>query len=199
MKEGFGISEIDAATFARINGRSYKKNCTIPVSDLRHLRLMHKDLEGNVLSGEMICNKLIADDLIDIFGQLFDAGYPIEKICLIDEYDADDEFSMRDNNSSCFNFRFVSHTNRISRHGYGLAVDINPRYNPYIKFVDGRKSIEPANGVAFEDRSVEFPYKIVKGDLCCRLFEAHGFEWGGDWSDCKDYQHFCKILEGTSR
>lgn len=191
MKDGFSISTINDAIFARIDGRSYKKDCTVPLDDLRYLRVLHKDLDGKILSSEMVCNRSIADALIDIFEQLFKANYPIEKMRLIDEYGADDELSMRDNNSSCFNFRFVSHTNRISRHGYGLAVDINPRYNPYIKFVDGKKSIEPANAVDFEDRTKNFPYKIVKSDLCCRLFEAHGFTWGGDcWDDQKDYQHF---------
>ena len=190
MRDGFSISTIDDAIFKRINGRSYKKNCPLPLTELRYLRLLHKNLEGAILSGEMICNRAIAEALIDIFSRLFDAAYPIERMILIDDYDADDELSMRDNNSSCFNFRFVSHTNRISKHGYGLAVDINPLYNPYVTFVDGKKNIEPATAVAFEDRDNDFPYKIVKGDLCCRLFEEHGFGWGGDWVDCKDWQHF---------
>jgi hypothetical protein len=41
--------------------------------------------------------------LTDIFKKLYENNYPIEKIRLVDEYDADDEKSMRDNNSSCFN------------------------------------------------------------------------------------------------
>ena len=197
MSDGFGIFEISDEIFARIYGKSYKADCKIPRGDLRYLKLLHRDLNGQVLTGEMICNAEIAGELVDIFRKLFDAGYPIEKIRLIDEYDADDELSMRDNNSSCFNYRLVSHTTRISRHGYGMAVDINPRYNPYIKFVDGVKSIEPANGVEFEDRAKDFPYKIVDGDLCHKLFAEHGFSWGGNcWDDALDYQHFFK---GESR
>ena len=186
----FSAVPIDDRNFSRIDGKSFKKNCPVPVSDLRYLRVLHRDLHGRTLEGELICHVLIADALIDIFRRLFETRYPIEKIRLIDEYGADDELSMRDNNSSCFNFRFVSHTNRISKHGLGLAVDINPRFNPYIKTVDGKLSIEPGNGVPYCDRAKEFPYKIESGDLCCRLFAEHGFEWGGDWSDCKDYQHF---------
>ena len=60
----------------------------------------------------MICNVYIAYDLIDIFMKLYEAGYPIEKIRLVDEYNADDETSMRDNNSSSFNFQFISHTTK---------------------------------------------------------------------------------------
>ena len=199
MDKSFYISEIDGKIFARIDGKSYKKNCPLPLEDLRYLHVLHKDLSDKTLEGELICNKRISAPLIEIFEKLFEASYPIEKIRLIDEYDADDELSMRDNNSSCFNFRYVSFTNRISLHGYGLAVDINPLYNPYIKTVDGKKIIAPDNSADFEDRAKNFPYKITEDDLCCKLFAAHGFIWGGNcWDDEKDYQHFF-IEEGIVR
>ncbi len=195
--EGFSVSEIDDKIFSRIAGRSYKAACPLPLSELRYLEVLHKNLVGETLRGEMICHVRITGDVLDIFERLFAAGYPIEKVRLIDEYDADDELSMQDNNSSCFNFRTVSFTNRISRHGYGLAVDINPRYNPYIKTVDGQKIIAPVNGADYEDRSKDFPYKITAEDLCCRLFKERGFLWGGDcWDDEKDYQHFFIPEEG---
>lgn len=191
MNGAFEILKIDDEIFARIDGKSFKKNCTQSVEDLRYLKLLHKNLNGETLNGEMICNVKIAESLIDIFQKLFATSYPIEKIRLIDEYNADDELSMRDNNSSCFNFRYVSDTNRISKHGYGLAVDINPRYNPYIRFFDGKKIIEPANGVEYENREKNYPYKIEENDLCCKLFAEHGFLWGGNcWEEEKDYQHF---------
>ena len=199
MDKTFYISEIDEKIFARINGKSYKKNCPLPLSELRYLHILHKDLSGKTLEGELICNVKIAKPLTDIFKRLFTENYPLEKVRLIDEYNADDELSMCDNNSSCFNFRYVSYTNRISLHGYGLAVDINPLYNPYIKTVDGKKIIAPDNSAAFEDRTKNFPYKIEVNDLCCRLFTEHGFKWGGDcWDDEWDYQHFF-IEEGIVR
>lgn len=128
----------------------------------------------------MICNVYIAAALIDIFQKLYAHDYPIEKIRLVDEYDADDEMSMRDNNSSCFNFRFISHTTRISKHGLGLAVDINTLYNPYIKYVNGKRILEPAAAEKYLDRTKDFPYKIDKDSLPYKLFTEHGFEWDGD-------------------
>lgn len=191
MNKNFCISEIDLNIFTRIDGKSYKKNCTVPLTDLRYLKVLHKNLNGETLEGELICNSQIAETLLDIFEKLYTGNYPIEKIKLVDEYNASDELSMRNNNSSCFNFRYVSNTTRISKHGYGLAVDINPLYNPYIKFVDGKKSIEPATAAAFEDRTKDYPYKIVAGDLCHRLFTERGFLWGGEcWKEELDYQHF---------
>ena len=192
MDNDFEILKIDAEIFSRIDGKSYKKNCTVPLENLRYLRVLHKNLSGNTLTGELICNVKIAAELIDIFQKLYAASYPIEKMTLIDEYDADDELSMRANNSSCFNFRFISYTTTVSMHGLGMAVDINPLYNPYIKTVDGRLSIEPATGAEYVDREKIFPYKIEPDDICVKLFKSHGFLWGGDWQGKKDYQHFYK-------
>ena len=189
-KKDFYISRIDSGIFSRIKGKSYKDDCTLPVNDLRYLHLLHKDLHGKTMDGELICNVYIAAALLDIFMKLYEANYAIEKIRLVDEYNADDETAMRDNNSSCFNFRFISHTKKISKHGLGLAVDINTLYNPYIKEVDGKRILEPATAEKYIDRSKNFPYKIDKDDLCYKLFAAHGFEWGGDWENIKDYQHF---------
>ena len=176
--------------FERIKGKSYKDDCTVPLSDLRYLHVLHVGFDGQTHEGEIVCNKLIAEDLLEIFEDLYEAKYPIEKIRLVDEYDADDEKSMADNNSSSFNFRFISYTKKISKHGYGLAMDINTLYNPYVKTVNGKLSVEPANATDYVDRTKDFPYKIDKNDLAYKLFIKHGFEWGGSWKNSKDYQHF---------
>ncbi|MCR5567272.1 MAG: M15 family metallopeptidase [Clostridiales bacterium] len=189
-EDPFYILPISDELFARICGKSFKEDCTLPREDLRYLHVLHTDLNGETREGEMIVNYHIAGDVLDILRQLYEAKYPIEKIRLVDEYDADDELSMEDNNSSSFNFRFISHTTRVSKHGLGLAVDINTLYNPYTKVVDGVRIVEPVTGEPYLDREADFPCKIDHGDLCYRLFTEHGFEWGGDWEDRKDYQHF---------
>lgn len=188
----FFQEEISDAVFARIDGKSFKKDCTTPREDLRYLRILHYNKEGERLEGELICHKDIADDLLAIFRDLYKARYPIERMVLVDEYDADDETSMRANNSSAFNFRYISGTRRLSRHSRGMAIDINPLYNPYVRQRNGRTVVEPSTARPYVDRTKDFPYKIVRGDLCHRLFTKHGFAWGGDWKNSKDYQHFEK-------
>lgn len=189
----FSISEIPDDVFASMQGKSYKSDCTVPRSELRYLRVLHVDAEGRSIVGEMVVNRSIALDVMEILRKLYEAGYPIERMRLIDLYDADDETSMRANNSSSFNFRFISHTTKVSKHGAGLAVDINPLYNPYYKVLkDGTEVVDPATGRPYLDRRNAFAYKICEDDLCCRLFKERGFEWGGDWKTCKDYQHFEK-------
>ena len=186
----FYIKPIPNDIFEKMQGKSYKENCTVPREELRYLRILHVGFDNNTHEGELIVNKRIAEDVLDIFKELYKAGYQIEKVRLIDEYNAQDELSMRDNNSSAFNFRYISYSTTLSKHAMGLAVDINTLYNPYIKQVDGRLNIEPANAVKYVDRNRQFPHKIDHDDLCYKLFTKYGFEWGGDWEDSKDYQHF---------
>lgn len=187
----FREMEIPDSVFVLMQGKSYKDDCTVPRSDLRYILCLHRDISGQAIVGEMVVSKRISATLLDIFYELYKANYPIEKMRLVDYWDADDEMSMRANNSSCFNFRFISHTTKVSKHGLGIAVDINTLYNPYYKVLDdGTESIEPATGAPYLDRAQSFPYKIEKGDLCYRLFTENGFDWGGDWTDRKDYQHF---------
>lgn len=186
--QNFEIREIDENIFERIKGKSYKDNCRLPLDELRYLQIAHYDGDGNIQEGEIICNAAIAEDLLDIFRNLFNARYPIERVRLIDEYDADDVKSMQANNTSCFNFRQIAGSNKLSKHALGLAIDINPLYNPYVK----GSEVSPPEGRPYADRKKENPYKIDESDLCYQEFIAHGFTWGGAWKSLKDYQHFEK-------
>jgi len=170
-----------------------EEELAIGYEDLRYVHILHYDFEGNVTEGELICNEYIAQDLMEIFYELYLNEYQLEKVHLIDEYDGDDTASMEDNNTSCFNYRVIEGTTSLSKHALGLALDINPFYNPYITYnKDGSENVSPKDSVIYADRSGNFPYKIDENDLCYKLFTEHGFTWGGNWNSCKDYQHFQK-------
>ncbi len=186
----FTEEPINDEIFARMSGKSYGSDCIIPRSDLRYIHLLHTDYDCKYHEGELVCHKQIAGELIEIFRYLYAADYPIEKMHLIDDYDADDERSMSDNNGSSFCFRVVAGTTHLSRHAYGMAVDINPLYNPYVK----PEGFTPLNAGDYVDRSADFPYKIAREneDYALILFESYGYFWGGEWGAVHDYQHFEK-------
>lgn len=186
----FYVSELPDSVWKNMQGKSYKDGCPVERKDLRYVHVMYVDFAGRSSEGELVVNKLIADDILDIFKQLYKAQYPIEKIALIDEYDGDDEQSMSDNNTSAFNFRTIAGTDIVSEHGMGLAVDVNPFYNPQVKETENGVEVSPEDAISYADRSGDFLYKIDHEDLCYKLFTEHGFEWGGDWETGKDYQHF---------
>jgi hypothetical protein len=157
------------------------------------LVVQHIDFQGKTQQGMIICNKSIASDLRQIFAELYRQRYPIEHIRPISEYGNDDERSMQANNTSCYCYRPIAGSKKLSKHALGLAIDINPLYNPCVRrHKDGTLIIQPSTARPYTDRTLSFNYKITKSDLCYRLFIQHGFRWGGNWRTLKDYQHFEK-------
>lgn len=191
LENCFLSEEIPENIWQKMQGKTYVENPNIQRSDLRHIRALHYDYDKKIHIGEMICNKKIAEKLVNIFKELYQNQYPIEKMLLPEEFDADDEKQMQANNSSCFCYRNVPGTKRLSKHSLGLAVDINTLYNPYITYPNGNEKVRPENATEYCDRSKNFKYKIENNDLCVKLFRQNGFIWGGTWrSRTKDYQHF---------
>ncbi len=191
--DGFYYEPISNEVFKRISGISYPVDCQVPLDELRYVSLKYIDFDDNTQTGELICNKAIAQDIVEIFYELYQNSYRIESIKLVDEFGGDDTASMLADNTSCFNYRVVEGTTRLSNHALGRAIDINPFYNPYITYnKDGSSNVSPEGSEPYADRSASFPYKIDENDLAYKLFKAHGFTWGGNWNSCKDYQHFEK-------
>ena len=172
----------------RMKGVSLPGDAKIAVADLRYLTLPYHDFEGQVQQGEMVCNVKIAKDLIAVFRELFEKQYQFCSIRLIDDFGGSDEASMLANNTSCFNYRTKSGSSALSSHALGLAVDVNPMQNPFVK----RGKVYPETATDFVDRNLDFAHKIDTQDACYKSFKAHGFRWGGLWRSAKDYQHFEK-------
>lgn len=194
-RPGFTSAQIPDHIFQRMQGKSFPDDCSIPREDLRYLTVQYIDFTGETQQGELVCNKAIAQDLLEIFEALYEAQYPIQSIRLIDDYNADDDLSVAANNTSCFCYRVVEGTTRLSNHAKGLAIDINPMYNPYVKFnSDGTPYTKLPVCAPYIDRSdaTHNPYRIDTNDLCYQLFTQHGFSWGGAWRSSRDYQHFEK-------
>ena len=197
LADGFFYEDIPEIIKDKMKGVSYPLDIDediICYDDLKYLNVLYVDFDGETQVGEIVCNAAIAEDLTEIFHELYKADYRIERIRLIDEYNADDNLSMEDNNTSSFCYRVVENTTRLSNHAYGMAIDINPFYNPYVVYNSEGTSITPVGSEIYADRSdaVMNPYRIDKNDLAYKLFKEHGFTWGGDWNSCKDYQHFEK-------
>lgn len=193
LAQCFRADPIPDEVFARMKGKSFPEGCRVSRASLRYVRLLHRDVDGQTRMGELVCNKQIAADVLRVFRQLYDEGYPIHSVRLIDDFGADDERSMRANNTSCFCYREVKGSRKLSAHALGMAVDLNPLYNPYYrKQRSGKVTVQPANALRYCDRDACFPYKITRTDRAYRLFVSLGFQWGGAWRSLKDYQHFEK-------
>lgn len=183
------VSRVDADLADRMR-RSHRPGCPVPLRELRHLRMTHRDFDGRARTGEMVVHRRWADDVTEVFGRLYDAGFPIARMRLVDDYRADDDLSMAANNTSGFNCRRVAGQTSWSQHAYGEAIDINPVQNPYVR----PGSIDPPAGRAYagvrRDRSAPDRLGVIRaGDLPVTAFARIGWEWGGYWESSKDYQH----------
>ncbi len=131
----------------------------------------------------------VADEIAELFDIIFAHRFPITSAIPIayPPFKWDDERSMAANNTSGFNYRTIAGTDHLSWHAIGRAIDINPWFNPLEK--DGVVRPEGAERYDPSQRGAIAPDSVI-----VRFMKAHGWQWGGDWRDYKDYQHFQKPL-----
>ena len=178
------ISAITPDLAARMSS-SWREGCPVPLADLRYVTVTHHDFAGEAVQGELVVHADSADAMVSVFRALWDAGYPIRSLRLVDDFGGSDDASMAADNTSALNCRAVTGGTRWSEHAYGRAIDVNPVENPYVL---GRHVAPPA-GRQYADRP-DAPGVIHDDDAVVRAFASVGWEWGGDWSSPTDYQHF---------
>lgn len=188
VEDYFKILTLSQKYGDQLESMVYLDTNVISFDELRYLEVLHVGFDGEVHVGELIVNKSVAEEVLQIFREIYDVGFPIEKMKVISNYNNSDEDSMNDNNTSAFNFRTIVNGTTLSNHSYGLAIDINPKLNPYIT----ANAVLPENGAEFVDRSQYAKGMIKKGEAVCEIFSKYGWTWGGDWENPKDYQHFEK-------
>ena len=192
VEDYFKSYPIDDVLFDRIYGLSYKEYCDIPLENLSYLKVLHYGFDQQIYVGELMVETKLADKFLHIFKELYLNQYEIERMFLVDNYGADDTWSIENNNTSAFNYR-VSTLDGItlSNHAFGRAIDINPIQNPYVNVYSWGLDTYHDKSIPYmnrEDPSLE--HMITHDDLCYKLFIEQGFSWGGDWENPIDYQHF---------
>jgi hypothetical protein len=171
---------LDDALKGQLIPKSVKNNLVL-------LDVIYYGFDNKIHVGQLIVHKEAAKDLKEIFDFIFETKFPIEKVVPICNYKWSDEQSMQDNNTSSFNYRFISGTRVLSLHASGLAIDINPVQNPYVK-----NGITSPEGSKYDTTAIG---TITAGSQLVLEFKKRGWTWGGDWESLKDYQHFQKKLE----
>lgn len=171
---------------------------------LEVITVKHLGFDEQIHEGQIIVHTELQEDIRELFDFALQIKFPIQSVVPISEYSDDDESSMSSNNSSGFNFRKIANKNRISLHGYGFAIDLNPLLNPvkeYPKLDNGEEDTsaemvitQPQNG-KYDENEVGTLYKNEDGyHPIVKFLIDKGWGWGGDWTSFKDYQHFEKPL-----
>lgn len=170
--------------------RNWRPGCPVPLDDLRWLTVAYRGFDGRRRVGPIVVHEAVAEDVRWVFRRLFRAGFPIKRVALprrFRDLPRSETWDDTRNVTSGFNCRPVTDGTSWSQHAYGLAIDINPLQNPYVR-PDGsvlRRAARP-----YRDRSLDRPGMIHEGDAVVEAFDAIGWEWGGRWRTLKDYMHF---------
>ncbi|NCT91557.1 M15 family metallopeptidase [Cellulomonas sp. APG4] len=179
-----GIQQIGPELEQRMSA-SWRPGCPVPLGDLRYLTLTHHRFSGDVATGELVVHADLAEGMVEVFRMLFEVGYPIESMRLVDDFGADDNASMAANNTSAFNCRAITGGSSWSEHAYGRAIDLNPVHNPYVRGT----AVYPPAGAEYAGRP-DVPGVLHADDEVVAAFAAEGWQWGGLWTSPIDYQHF---------
>jgi poly-gamma-glutamate synthesis protein (capsule biosynthesis protein) len=181
------IVRIPPAIRELMRGSSWRPGCPVPLHDLRLVRLRYWGFDDRAHRGRLIVHRAWAHQIANVFGEIYEARFPIRRMRLVDRYGADDMRSMRADNTSAFNCRYRDGVCCVwSQHAYGRAIDINPVENPYV----GPWGVSPPNGAGYVDRSPLRQGMIGRHGPVVDAFDGYGWVWGGTWVSVKDYQHF---------
>jgi D-alanyl-D-alanine carboxypeptidase len=181
------VRKLSPKTRRTMTGVSWKPGCPVGLDALRVVRMRFWGFDGHAHMGRLIVNADVAKGTVKAFRVLYRHRFPIRRMVPVDAYGGSDDASMAADNTSAFNCRPVTGTtDRWSNHSFGRAIDIDTIENPYVK---GSTVLPPA-GRDYLDRTDVRPGMIVAGGLVTAAFDAQGFDWGGDYTSLKDYQHF---------
>jgi hypothetical protein len=162
---------------------SYRAGCPVGPAQLRTVHVAYWDFAGRPQRGAIIVAQGQAAAIRGVFRTLWDARFPLRRLRPVSAYRGSDDASMAADNTSGFNCRVVGGTSRWSLHAYGLAIDVNPVENPYVR----GSTVSPRAGRAFVDRSRYRKGMAMPNGVLVRAFAAAGWKWGASFGD---YQHF---------
>lgn len=165
---------------------TWDADCPVGTDDLRYITMTFWGFDDSTYIGEMIVNADVAEAVVDVFERIYEARFPIEEMRVVDAPELDAPPTGDGNNTTAFVCRPTTLNDSWSEHAYGLAVDINPFHNPYVR----GDAVLPELASAYLDRDRDLPGMISDGDVVTEAFGDIGWGWGGDWSSLKDWMHF---------
>jgi hypothetical protein len=173
-------------------GRTWSPGCPVPLSALRYLRLSFRGFDGRPHTGELVVAATVARQVVQVFGELYAARFPIEEMRLPTTADLEAPPSGDGNDTAAYVCRFTRGTTTLSAHAYGLAIDLDPFQNPYRRAATASAAplVLPELASAYLDRSWLRPGMVVPGGVVTRAFARVGWTWGGSFTSVQDLMHF---------
>jgi len=153
------------------------------LQQLQLIDLKYYSTDGKIHKGQILANRKFADKIRIMFGVLFQNKFPIAHAIPIVKYNWDDNLSMEANNTYSFCYRDISY----SKHALGMAIDINPFFNP-VRWKIGYKNRAIAPTGAHYD--ISRPGTFYGLHPVVVEFKKLGLHWGHDFKHKYDDHHF---------
>ncbi len=177
------VSAVPSSVLAR---STWSAGCPVTLADLRYVTVTFLGFDGRPHTGELLVHRTAAAAMVRVFRKLYAARFPLERMVVTTVEERDAPPTGDGNTTGSFNCRSAAGTTRWSEHAYGLAVDLNPFMNPYVK---GGITL-PELATTYRDRGDVRPGMLTRGSAAVKAFQAEGWVWGGTWGSLKDYMHF---------
>lgn len=177
------ISPVPPRVLAR---STWKPICPVSPSQLRYLTMSFRGFDARAHTGEMLVNADVAQAVVGVFKRLFAVGFPIEEMRITPEAELNLPPTGDGNNTEAFVCRQVRGQTHWSAHAYGLAIDLNPFDNPYVK----GDLVVPELASSYLDRDWVRSGMALDGGPAVTAFESVGWKWGGRWAEPVDFMHF---------
>jgi hypothetical protein len=187
-----GVARLTVAQKQAIKAAGeWHRGCPVWLSELRVLSYRYYGFDKATHIGQIVVNRKVAHPLAKVFGKLYRMRFPIRDGAFSSVYgphpwksgDVTASFECRNAGASPCSSSTTTH--HWSNHAFGLAVDIDPRENPYV----GCGMTRDKTALSYMNRSWHRPGMVTPAVR--RAFASIGWGWGGAWvGSTKDYMHF---------
>jgi hypothetical protein len=183
------IASIATPQRDKMTGRSWREGCPVSPDDLASVRMSYLGFDDEVHDGVLVIHRRLADEIVAIFRELFEAGFQIERMQPYEDFPIG-EYAAQNVTVGFYCRPAQDDPGSFSWHAYGLAVDLNAMTNP---FLDSKEGWWPkgANG----ERNRVAPGLVTAKSEAVRIFMRHGWAWGGIERK-PDFMHFAKVTVG---
>jgi hypothetical protein len=169
----------------------WHRGCPVSMTQLRVLTFRYYGFDRETHIGQLVVNMKAADPLARVFGKLYRMRFPIRDAAFSSAYgphafqSGDVTASFECRNAGASPCSSSSTTHHWSNHAFGLAVDLDPRENPYV----GCGMTRDKTAISYMNRKRHRRGMVTPAVV--RAFRSIGWGWGGSWvGSTKDYMHF---------
>lgn len=180
------VSSVRPVPRAVLRRSTWQRACPVAERDLSYVTVTFWGFDRRPHTGELIVHRSAARDIVGVFEKLHAARWPVEEMRVTRRSELDAPPTGDGNNTGAFVCRPARGSQEWSEHALGLAVDVNPFHNPYVR----DDVVLPELAGAYRDRGWRRPGMIRAGDVVTKAFSSIGWGWGGSWSSSKDWMHF---------